>query len=1122
MARRIFKQRTVFSVILISVFALSLISTYAPAVLGTWTSDGSFTEFNSIISPYSAVDDYVEQSMAVSPVDQSIHIAFHSVGLLGEDNILYESSEDQNLEDYGATSEFEQLSNTSGNDLVTEVAYPDIAVDYSGNTHVVFQGLNTTRFIYYTNNSLNGNFTSYYKIYNGIVDELRPSIVITPDNYIHVFYTMSGNLQYQRSVDGGRSFSGYITIANNAIYADSVVANTSTGLSSIYVVCKNSVTDRTMLINATESDWDNWGAAPVTIGGSLSDTACTPKIDATGEFAAVTYWNNTDDIYMFSFTGMHSFGAPTLVTATSNSDPVVAVDRHGGVSIIYSRDLELDSYSNMHQGIFIRSTRDSATYAKEDMIATDKTFATPSEATSKRNPALARYNDTIVIVYQRSDYMGGNPQAWKLYVNGFVNLYEDSPNALSQIRIGEDPQGVYLFESLILSYNASYTSYNVKITITDNATGASWTNITTLPAGGGYERKIVFYNTTEMFFSNSSYWITIANASVASGPQLAKFWIDFSRKANYEAGDPRQYFVTEETGPNGTLSQYKIGIEWRGYFDRQELPEGRNNQLSGTFSTANHVDLYQVKLDNSYFYNLTVSEISPTDKVEVRFYNSTPRLANLSSALFTFDTAQGGSAWKSFKVNHTQVGVVPYYIMVLRENYTASFSYNIFYEEAPVKAIIVKPFNLQFFNVTTVTMQWERSAWNAGQIHHYDVQIDNVSTFDSPFLKAIAFPGETNRTYNFTTTESGWFYWRVSVTDLNQNQGPWTTTSSFAVDITPPNAPVASQLPLFQKTGSFKINWTVPSDGLFTVKYYNVYMSTKPDVAINSQNLVTVPNTLKTNQYFTNSLPPGYYYFKISATDNAGWESVPSLEINTVVVYGEYYNSTLETFAVQSGDTIEYEIINVISPTETSMGIPQFTFGYGSWAAQFQVGDRFHFWVKQVNRLSVTPVVGDFYSRKASLPTYKLLTVEYPLMPFVASGNPVFMRNVSEAYMAVIMPEQSGWIKTLSQENYTGTYQYGLDTLDTYCFTYIGKYTSTDDGSTSSVRGTFAYDLSTGVLVELTTYDDISGVGYTLKLVDGSPDFIPSWKSWAPVIFIASIMILAGILNIVIRRLEYR
>ncbi len=154
MVHRIFKQRKVFSVILISAFALSLISTYAPAVLGTWTSDGSFGEFNGLVSPYYAVDQYYNQSVAVSPVDQSIHIAFLSDGF-DMDNILYQSSKTKNLQDYAVPADYDQLSNyTTGGEEQNSVLNPDIAIDYNGNAHVVYEGVNGGRsYIYYTNNS---------------------------------------------------------------------------------------------------------------------------------------------------------------------------------------------------------------------------------------------------------------------------------------------------------------------------------------------------------------------------------------------------------------------------------------------------------------------------------------------------------------------------------------------------------------------------------------------------------------------------------------------------------------------------------------------------------------------------------------------------------------------------------------------------------------------------------------------------------------------------------------------------------------------------------------------------------------------------------------------------------
>ncbi|HMF31282.1 MAG TPA: fibronectin type III domain-containing protein, partial [Candidatus Lokiarchaeia archaeon] len=450
---------------------------------------------------------------------------------------------------------------------------------------------------------------------------------------------------------------------------------------------------------------------------------------------------------------------------------------------------------------------------------------------------------------------------------------------------------------------------------------------------------------------------------------------------------------------------------------------------------------------------------------------------------------------------------------------SSSFTYSIFYDTSPRGVILENPMDGTFLNTFNVLLQWAASSWDTGHINYYEIQVDTNSSFNnfSGFMSDNITSGETSTSFPYTAKTSAWFYWRVRAVDYTGNLGAWSGTYSFAVDITPPNAPVLAPLPLYFVNGRFQLNWTVPSDGPFTVQSYNIYMSTLPGVTASSANMITTSGAQLQNFYFTPNLSPGYYYFRVSAVDHAGWESALSNEVGTVVVLGKYFDSRNQNFSVQAGDILEYEIENVISPTMTATGQPNFTYGYGTWATSFIAGNRFDFWIQNVDRQLVTPVTANFYGRLAVSLGYDLLTTDYPLIPFVASSDPAYMRAVAEAFVtsALFGADLNGVL------NYTGTAQYGFNVVNTYTLTYSSVYVDAKNDH-YAMRASFVYDATTGVLLELTSYNALSGVGYSLRLVDTTVPLSVSWQTWNPVIFIVALLVFAGIISVIIKKVQYR
>jgi hypothetical protein len=523
-------------------------------------------------------------------------------------------------------------------------------------------------------------------------------------------------------------------------------------------------------------------------------------------------------------------------------------------------------------------------------------------------------------------------------------------------------------------------------------------------------------------------------------------------------------------------------------------------------------------------YNITLASTDPTQVAEIRFYNNSVRIANQSNAIFDNNTSQGFSNTVTCSFQPATDG--DYYAIVCDSNLSSTFSYSIFYAVCPRGVTLLTPYNSQYLSTNTVNLTWQESAWDTGHVASYELQIDTSGAFNpgDQYFSDIILQGESSTSHVYVAPTSAWFYWRVRATDLSGNVGIWSSVFSFGVDTSPPSAPVLQALAIYYSTGNFLLNWSIPSDGQFTVQYYNVYMSTSASVSASPSLRISPGSTQVKNFMTTPNLAPGYYYFRVSAVGHSGFESLLSNEVGTVVLFqvsggnaGRYFDSRQQNFTVQPGDILEYEVANVISPTLTATGQANFTYGYGNWATSFVDGNLFNFWVQSVDRSQVIPVTGDFYAQIAVSLGFQLLTTDYPLIPFVAAGNSAYMEAVAESYVATALTNPN----FNSQINYTGTAQYGFNQVSTFDIVFNTNYIDQNNNH-QTMEASFVYDASTGVLLQLTVYNSVTGVGYTLNLVETSVPLTISWQTWTPIIFVAGILVFAGIVYVIIKKVQYR
>src|SRR5271157_2587666 len=288
MTPRFPERRKMLSLLLISAFILPLIFVLSPNASARWAQPDIYTN----VSPPTVVDAFVNHSVAISPIDQSIHIVLLDQGVAAK-NILYQSSATMDLSKYSSPDDYEQLSNTTGNDVQDDLANPCIAIDKNGSSHVVYEGKKHTDglwYVYYANDT-RGLFYNYNAISASVTSPCYPTIVCTNDSVIHVFYYDGSTLQQLYSTNNGTSF-----IAGNPLGAydrpDVVAVSNVTATHDkecIYLVARTVAGGQLVLFNATSSNWATGWTLAHTLSGATGTVITFPKIDAVKEFIAVTY-----------------------------------------------------------------------------------------------------------------------------------------------------------------------------------------------------------------------------------------------------------------------------------------------------------------------------------------------------------------------------------------------------------------------------------------------------------------------------------------------------------------------------------------------------------------------------------------------------------------------------------------------------------------------------------------------------------------------------------------------------------------------------------------------------------------------------------------------------------------
>ncbi len=196
---------------------------------------------------------------------------------------------------------------------------------------------------------------------------------------------------------------------------------------------------------------------------------------------------------------------------------------------------------------------------------------------------------------------------------------------------------------------------------------------------------------------------------------------------------------------------------------------------------------------------------------------------------------------------------------------------------APAIPVLGTPGNGEIIVSNLPTFDWGDVA--DADLDHYEIQVDNDSTFASPISSGSPVPS----TYTATGTPypDNLYYWRVRAYDVAGNASAWSTIWMVRVDADPTNVPTlaAPANGLRTKVTKPVFSWNVTADA----NQYRLQVDNDP--AFGSPAINVLVTTL--NYTSTVVLPNATYSWRVQAKDQddgvwGAWSPVWTFDIDTV------------------------------------------------------------------------------------------------------------------------------------------------------------------------------------------------------------------------------------------------
>jgi hypothetical protein len=1104
--RKLIKMSSIHrkTLIMLIVFSITFPILASQTVNASWLSSWQITRNGTI--------EDINPSVAINPVDRSMVFSYTYYLPTGTPaNDIYEIMMSNNTEvvstDYLGNpytwgipeydDEKQQISNSLGAVKTIYNDYSSVSVSACGEIWVVWQAtVNQTGtpetdneiFVYYQNQTARW----IKQVTNDGDDDTQPQVVALNGSYAYVAWiSATDELHYVEIVNG--IISGVHTMSFLGVIDD--IQLCQTGIPNYEKVHLG-------YHDSDEIFYDNIIRGGDFIILSIQTVASCDNLsmDVAGNNVLFTYQTSDGSIWKCnSSDGGEVFPAETIVVSAGTNtiiDPDCYITDFGAIEIFYSQAADPWDIYSVHN--FEGSWVIAPMFGEGSSPNTQNCY----------NPTIAHYNDTVVGLYNKIINVGSGWDDPNLFAFGYQLMYRTSGSNYNQLELlDEDPAGMYLLEGLFIWYNGSTSDVDLNITYIDTVTLARYSNITTVTSEGGY-KSYPFWDPNKYMISNNTYnlSITFANTGTPILRIAIKPW-----EINTRYNDQVFYNISSDNEVNGMRGIYNFQIamdfEWsdsgRIQFDSEP------NTITNIFDAGNYADFgyLQMTKNERYRFKFTTQQ---SGHVRAFLFNSSIQTLDPSKALYTWDHNAVKTTSTYMFCNTTGT----YFVLVQSESFGTSIQYEFFYGKCPGNITLNSPLNNAYFkwqSVQSVDLKWTPRLSDK-DISLYIIQVSNDSTFQT-YVQQYTRLKALGTTYTYSSVAEKWLYWRIKAVDDQGNEGFFNTIRRFCFDSVTPNAPIFTLEDQVNDTTIFNIRWQVPTDGAFTVDYYNIYRSTDPDFVPSTGNMISSPGTntfpSKTDSVSQNDR----YYYKVEAVDHVGHVSSMSNMLTVTISYGGTVDATFQDFEVQVGDILEYQVTWIQSSTRNSYNEPLMTYR----GVNYGMGSVFHFWIKNIDCQDVLPVRGDFYAKstESNVPgQYFLGEEDTMIVPFVTNRNETYQAECFELYTQQLLAETAP--VTYTSNKYYSTWNDGVTVRDVVCYNYHTNPSS--DRSQTSI--TYVVDKVSGVLAELIFWHEDLQYGYSLKLIDSSAPLSSSKWSYAPFIVPIFIGCVAAIVYAIMKKIQ--
>ncbi len=740
-----------------------------------------------------------------------------------------------------------------------------------------------------------------------------------------------------------------------------------------------------------------------------------------------------------------------------------------------------------------------------------------------------------------------NPEQ-KLYLSAYGNLYNDGTGDYNYYSWDEDLGGFiysegWVIEGIEFSYNtSSSSSIDLMVQLTDTVTNETWYNISSFPGSGGNYYKKLFFQPGNYFIARNPFRVDLLNGS--SSQDLLKIEIDpldFASNYNYTSdydNDTFAYTIQDENVGSGFEFTVFYFDKTLGKLDRAATK--LTPQAAGTFNTNNYVDLYKFDMKTGEQYNMSLTVTGTgINNCRLLIFNSTPQITSTANAevVRVIDSGTNGAYFQLYATQNEL-----YYVVIENLDYSKSYSYTFRYKVCPMIAKLINPSNYEFLLNFNVNFQWalntlENSGGPDLSILRYELKIFEDSDLVTPKITYLVAHPQQNKTIiivngPYYNLPDGSYYMNVTIV-TNDFQKSKPSTLLFHIDTHNPNPPIIYAPPIgyYYTFGQFVVSWSIPSDGEFSVKYFEFYSGESRDFPCDSAHRYGLDLTSNQTTFIApDPFESNSYYFKVIAVDNVEKRSIPSEAAKFVVAVGAFVDSDGQNFSVHVGDMLEYRVVDIIDSNNHDPNTLTAVF----MRHTFYLNTMLLYYVTDVNDEATPPVEGTWYMKWNNI-TAQQLNVEYQKIssgkdfrPIITTSDPNYQKEITELFILWELDLNTiQEVRDLFEYNQKKTLYFGpFMTTEAVVHTYYQAidYNQEELGQISFRYDSFifVYDANTGVLIEMTLYNYDTDKGFSLRLENTNIglSYFPWWL--IPLIIGTTLGIIAAIINQIVKRQERR